>query len=207
MKNQLLIIFAKNPVEGRVKTRLARTVGQVKALKIYNALLSYTKQVTMELDIDRQIWFSDQIPVQSPFNANGYEPLVQQGEDLGERMLQAFQRAFDQGYEQVTIIGTDCAFITSDHIDRAFERLNEVEVVLGPSADGGYYLLGMRQLHPFLFKDKSWSTADLFDETTQALERRGIVWEALPCLNDVDTWKDWLEARERIQNKVKQDIE
>jgi rSAM/selenodomain-associated transferase 1 len=195
------MVFAKNVIRGRVKTRLARDTGDQKAMKVYRDLLHYTYNVTRRVDVDREIWYSSYIPDQPVFPSPVYKPRVQQGKDLGSRMKYAFQMAFQNGYKSVVIIGTDCAFLTADIIRQAFQYLKETRVVLGPSEDGGYYLLGMTRLYPFLFEQKSWSTPEVYSETIRDLDSHGIDWKSLPQLNDVDTWKDWQQARERLNKK------
>lgn len=197
------MVFAKNVILGQVKTRLARDTGDQKAMEVYRDLLHYTYNVTRQVEADRQIWYSSYIPDQPIFPSPAYKPRVQQGKDLGARMQHAFQKAFQNGYKRVVIIGTDCAFLTADIIRDAFQLLKETRVVLGPSEDGGYYLLGMTRLYPFLFEQKNWSTSEVYSETVRDLESYGIDWKLLPQLNDVDTLQDWQEARQRLNRLVK----
>ncbi len=205
MYNNVLIVFAKNVIRGRVKSRLARVTGDQKAMEVYLDLLHYTHDVTQRVDADRQIWYSSYIPDHPVFPSPAYMPRVQQGKDLGARMQHALKKAFQNGYKRVVIIGTDCAFLTADIIRRAFQALEETRVVIGPSEDGGYYLLGLTRFYPFLFEQKSWSTSDLYSETVRDLESQGIDWKSLPQLNDVDTWEDWQQARQRLNKKGKGD--
>ena len=106
-------------------------------------------------------------------------------------MLHAFSILFQQGYQKIIIIGTDCFELSSSILLDAFTALDNNEVVIGPSADGGYYLLGMQQLFPFLFEEKAWSTDTVYDSTIQQLKMHQISYYTLPILNDIDTEEDW----------------
>ncbi len=188
---QALIIFARNPVRGKVKTRLAATMGDDKALSIYQSLLEHTVQVTQTLACDRYVFYADGISLNDVWPDNVYRKKSQEGNDLGERMLHAFSILFQQGYQKIIIIGTDCFELSSSILLDAFTALDNNEVVIGPSADGGYYLLGMQQLFPFLFEEKAWSTDTVYKSTIQQLKMHQISYYTLPILNDIDTEEDW----------------
>ncbi len=188
---QALIIFARNPIRGKVKTRLAATLGEDKALSIYQSLLEHTFQITRSLPCDRYVFYADGISLNDHWPDDVYLKRNQAGEDLGARMLHAFHTLFQESYEQILIIGTDCFELTADGIQKAFNVLNNHQVVIGPSADGGYYLLGMRQCFPFLFEGIAWSTDTVYNKTIQQLELHKISYNLLPVLNDIDTEDDW----------------
>lgn len=188
---QALIIFARNPVRGKVKTRLAATMGDDKALSIYQSLLEHTVQITQQLPCDRYVFYADGISKNDVWPDDLYLKKNQEGKDLGQRMLHAFDTLFQQGYQKIIIIGTDCFELSSFILLDAFTALDEKEVVIGPSEDGGYYLLGMRQFFPFLFEEKAWSTDSVYSSTVQQLVIQNIRYEILPILNDIDTEDDW----------------
>lgn len=188
---QALIIFARNPVRGKVKTRLAATMGDDKALSIYQSLLEHTVQITQQLPCDRYVFYADSISKNDVWPDDLYLKKNQEGKDLGQRMLHAFDTLFQQGYQRIIIIGTDCFELSSSILLDAFNALDEIEVVIGPSADGGYYLLGMRQFFPFLFEEKAWSTDTVYSSTVQQLAIQNIRYDTLPILNDIDTEDDW----------------
>lgn len=190
---QALIIFARNPIRGKVKTRLAATLGEDKALSIYQSLLEHTVQITHQLPCDRYVFYADGISLNDHWSDDKYFKKSQAGENLGARMLDAFHTLFQESYEQVLIIGTDCFELTQDILENAFTILKKHEVVIGPSFDGGYYLLGMRQLYPFLFEEIAWSTNTVYSSTIQQLEMHKISYDTLPILNDIDTEEDWKE--------------
>lgn len=188
---QALIIFARNPVPGKVKTRLAATMGHDKALSIYQLLLEHTVQITQQLPCDRYVFYADSILKNDIWSDDLYLKKNQEGKDLGQRMLHAFDTLFQQGYQKIIIIGTDCFELSFSILLDAFTALDEKEVVIGPSEDGGYYLLGMRQFFPFLFEEKAWSTDSVYSSTVQQLAIQNIRYEILPILNDIDTEDDW----------------
>lgn len=184
------MIFYRNPQIGKVKTRLAATVGNDKALDIFRKLSAHTKEVAMELKTDKIVFYSDSIDLMDMWPNATFLKTLQHGEDLGERMRNAFQQAFDNGYGSVCIIGTDCYELTSEIIDRAFASLTSSDTVIGPARDGGYYLLGMNRLHPQIFQGKAWSTGTVFRETIRDLEEAELAYKILPVLRDVDTADD-----------------
>ena len=188
---QALIIFARNPVRGKVKTRLAATMGDDKALSIYQSLLEHTVQITQQLPYDCYVFYADGISKNDVWPDDLYLKKNQEGKDLGQRMLHAFDTLFQQGYQKIIIIGTDCFELSSFILLDAFTALDEKEVVICPSEDGGYYLLGMRQFFPFLFEEKAWSTDSVYSSTVQQLVIQNIRYEILPILNDIDTEDDW----------------
>lgn len=188
-KDALLIIFAKNPELGKVKTRLAADVGDAKALEIYRFLLQHTLIQTKNLAADKVIYFSENLPQESLFPKEFFSTAIQKGKDLGERMENAFQDAFRKEYKKVIIIGTDLPDITSEDIRAAFRFLDKNDYVFGPARDGGYYLLGMKCLNSALFQNINWSTATVFKESLAAIPENKSV-KLLQTKNDIDTLKD-----------------
>lgn len=189
MSKQLLIIFTRNPVLGKVKTRLAKTVGDQTALDIYKFLLNYTVAITKNLKSDKAVYYSENIQENDLWDSATYQKKLQQGNDLGERMQQAFESAFREGYEKVMIIGSDLYDIQSQHIEKAFEELEKNEVVIGPAEDGGYYLLGMNTLIANAFKKKSWGTETVLKDTLNDLDTRSVALMK-DVLNDIDVYED-----------------
>jgi uncharacterized protein len=186
-----LIIFARNPVLGKVKTRLASTVGNEKALAIYHSLLTYTAGITSMVHCDKYVFYADGVSKQDSWDDTVFSKKEQEGNDLGERMQLAFHSIFEKGYKKVVIIGTDCFELTETILEKAFASLDSYNAVIGPSADGGYYLLGMNKYYPFLFADKSWSTDTVFKGTITDLSAHDIPYFTLPVLHDIDTEADW----------------
>ena len=190
MEKPLLIIFVKNPVLGKVKTRLAATVGDEVALAIYFQLLKKTHEVTALLPVDKAVYYSDSIDPDDLWSDGGYDRMVQSGDNLGERMKNAFDGSFKKGYQKVCIIGSDCLEITPGIINKAFAALENHDAVIGPARDGGYYLLGMKQMTPTLFENKKWSTDKILAATVADFKQLGLSYMELPVLKDVDDEKD-----------------
>lgn len=183
-----LIIFVRNPVLGKVKTRLAATVGDEKALAIYQYLLDHTKKITEHLNCAKFIFYAGSIHENDLWN--GYLKRLQKGHDLGEKMQHAFEELFNEKYKNICIIGSDCSELTQSIICEAFNSLQINETVIGPAADGGYYLLGMQHPMKKLFANKSWSTDTVYKDTLHDIEMNNYSVYTLPVLNDVDEEKD-----------------
>jgi rSAM/selenodomain-associated transferase 1 len=187
--DQALIIFIKNPVLGKVKTRIAAEAGDAVALDIYKNLLDHTRSIADQVDAARLLFYSDRVVRLDQWAEKKYSKTVQSGEDLGERMLNAFKQTSE--YDKKIIIGSDCPGITVDLIDQAYTALDYHDVVIGPSKDGGYYLLGMNSLVPEIFKSIPWSTDQVLTETVRVLQNKRLLYKLLPTLADVDTLADW----------------
>jgi len=190
MKSELLIIFYRNPELGKVKTRLAATVGEAKALAIYLKLASHTRTIVSETDCDRVVYYSDYIDTEDAWPNTEYAKRLQVGNDLGDKMMNAFDWAFSKDYQRVCIIGADCLEVTSAIVNQAYETLKRRDVVIGPAVDGGYYLLGMNRFIPELFSSKKWSTNTVCKDTIQDLEKLHFTYELLATLRDIDYESD-----------------
>jgi rSAM/selenodomain-associated transferase 1 len=190
VKTDLLIIFYRNPELGKVKTRLAATVGDEKAFAIYLKLASHTREVALQTACDRVVYYSDFIDTEDSWSNKQFKKRLQTGESLGERMKQAFADSFDSGYNRVCIIGTDCLELTFDILKEAFEVLRQKDSVIGPAYDGGYYLLGMSRFIPEVFHNKKWSTDTVCADTLNDLRHLQCSFEVLTTLQDIDNESD-----------------
>ncbi|WKD85815.1 2-phospho-L-lactate guanylyltransferase [Polaribacter huanghezhanensis] len=201
----LLIIFVKNIILGKVKTRLAKRIGAIGAFKIYSELAGITEKATSNIKADRHIYFSDAI-ISSKWK--GGKKFVQEGEDLGIKMQNAFQNGFEEGYENILLIGSDLPDISKEIIDSGFESLAKNDVVFGPAEDGGYYLIGMSKMNPSIFKDKPWSQSELLTITLAQLKEQQQSVGLIKTLNDIDTFEDLIDSHFYKNNpKVKEIIE
>lgn len=194
IEDNLLLIFIKNPEPGKVKTRLAATVGPQKAYQIYLKLLSITIDAASEADADRQVWYSSYIDSEDFISESTFVKKAQSGEDLGARMLYAFESGFNEGYKNIVIIGSDCPDVNPGVLEKAFSELREHDLVIGPSADGGYYLLGMKNLYKTLFGEIDWSTERVLEQTLEKANSLSLSVTCLPELNDIDTVEDLEKA-------------
>ena len=186
MQKKAIILFTKNPELGKVKTRLAKTLGDEKALEIYKKLLLHTQQIVAPVLVDKFVFYSDEIIGNDAWSNEIYRKKLQKGLDLGERMKNAFQELFELNYNSICIIGSDCFELNSEIINSAFQLLKNNDVVIGPTFDGGYYLLAMNQLHSHLFENIVWSTETVFEETVFKIEKNNLSKAILVKLNDVD---------------------
>ena len=192
MATHHLIIFVKNPIPGTVKTRIARTVGSEKATEVYRHLVHYTQQLTRYCPWEKTVYYADFVNHADGWS--GYGKALQVGQDLGQRMANAFQDRFAAGAEKVIIIGSDCLALTEEHLFTAFQALDQADVVIGPATDGGYYLLGMKMFHPSLFENMPWSQPNLRLMTEQAIQQQGLTGKQLAELTDIDEWSDYEQA-------------
>ncbi|GAC1442036.1 MAG: TIGR04282 family arsenosugar biosynthesis glycosyltransferase [Sediminibacterium sp.] len=197
-----LIIFVRNPVLGKVKTRLAKVLGEEEALAVYRQLLQHTQSITRELICDRYVFYADFLNETDSWQNAVYRKYLQEGAGLGDRMRHAFETLFKKGYDRVCIIGSDCMNLTVSIVEDAFSMLAHHDAVIGPSSDGGYYLLGMKRLIPALFAGKEWSTDKVFTSTVNDIERLGLTSYLLPVIPDIDTAEDWHHFTQTI-NKPK----
>lgn len=185
-----LIIFIKNPQPGKVKTRLAKDIGDKNALVIYQYLLKHTLQISINIQVNRLLYYDQQIDHQDQWPEKHFQKAVQQGGDLGERMFNAIQQAFQQGNQHVVIIGSDCPGLSTALISKAFRQLQNHDFVLGPATDGGYYLLAMKYPERTLFQNKVWSTHTIAEQTLADIYRLQKTCSLLPKLSDVDQITD-----------------
>jgi rSAM/selenodomain-associated transferase 1 len=190
MPKQAVIIFLKYPELGRSKTRLAASIGDENALKIYRELLEHTHQITKDLNCDRFLFYDKETPNKMDWEQHKYHNLVQIESDLGGRMKNAFEVIFNKGYQSVIIIGSDCYDLNETIINQAFDFLKQNEVVIGPALDGGYYLLGLTKMVNSLFEDVKWSTSEVFNATVSILEELNVKYDTTTPLSDIDVYED-----------------
>ena len=199
MNKNLIIVFVRTPELGKVKTRLAKSIGDVSALTIYKLLLKHTATVLHDLSFDKVVYYSEKVEENDFWEARLFEKKRQKGADLGKRMQHAFETAFEQGYQKVLIIGSDLFDLKSIHITNAFDALENHDLTIGPSLDGGYYLLGMKELYPAVFKNKKWGTDSILGNTLKDLQQQNV--KLLEALNDIDTFED-LQQQPELLKKI-----
>lgn len=192
MTDKALIIFIKNPKEGKVKTRIAKSSDDATALSIYKKLLDSTRRTTVMLDAKKYLFYSDFIDKEDQWSPSVFNKMIQRGVDLGERMMDAFIEVLSY-HGKAVIIGSDCIYLTQEIIQEAFEALDHNDVVIGPAKDGGYYLLGMKQTQMDLFLNIPWSSGRELEETLGKVKQKGLRYQLLETLNDIDHIKDWEE--------------
>ena len=185
-----LILFIRNPEKGKVKTRLAKSLGEEQALEIYKALLGHTRKISLAVPVRRLLFYSEHINYQDEWSSVDFEKYLQQGDDLGERMHRAFLKALRLASKAV-IVGSDIAQIKPEIIQNAFAALDDHDYVIGPALDGGYYLLGMKTPSLELFSGIEWSTSTVCEETIAIIHQNGKTCAKVASLSDIDYAEDW----------------
>ncbi|UBZ15370.1 TIGR04282 family arsenosugar biosynthesis glycosyltransferase [Flagellimonas marinaquae] len=188
LSKNLLLILTRNPELGKCKTRLAAKVGDQAALEIYNFLLDKTVSFTKDLKVEKWVYYSETIWMDDIWDNKVYKKKLQVGNDLGERMMNAFDEGFKAGFENIIIIGSDMFHLDQTDLEAAFSKLMDHDFVLGPAEDGGYYLLGMKSLKKELFQNKEWGTNTVLADTLSDIKDEKFV--LLDEKNDVDYYED-----------------
>jgi rSAM/selenodomain-associated transferase 1 len=193
---QALIIFARLPRPGEVKTRLGKEVGMAEASEIYREFAQHVFSIGDQLAATgtRIYLFYDAVAKEQDIRAWIRHLFVfapQSEESLGERMQRAFDKAFMEGAGRSVIIGTDVPELEASTVLNAFDRLSSHDVVIGPSTDGGYYLLGMNRPTKEIFKGIKWSTDSVYRESIKRLDSLSLSYSVLPELADIDTKEDY----------------
>lgn len=197
MSKEALIIFVKNPVLGTAKTRIAQRVGNREALIIYQKLLQKTFEVSSLWHGDKYVYYDQFIDDDDLWPNQEYFKKLQIEGGLGEKMHAAFEELLPL-YSKVCIIGSDCFQLSADIIVQAFNLLSTTDVVIGPSRDGGYYLLGMKSNHKQLFIDIPWSTDQVTSLTVKKITELKLSHIMLTPLKDIDHYEDWLEQTQDL---------
>ncbi len=188
-----LIIFVKTPISGQVKTRLQPHISAEESAKLYIAFLN---------DLDDKFYNQSDFLCWYAVSPENYEKDIlnriihldnyffQKGRDLGGRMDRAFQSLFSKGYEKIVLIGSDLPSIPVDIISQALQGLANKDCVIGPSKDGGYYLIALNRPLSLLFENLPWSTFEVFKKTIEILDKKELTYTVLPELEDIDTYKE-----------------
>ena len=201
MDDRCLLFFVRNPKGGSVKSRLASTVGKVVALDLYKNFI-----FDMLATLERQafplyccFYPEDALADLKKILGAQYQYLPQRGDDLGARMAHCFRQAFAQGFNRVALIGSDSPDLPAEIIDEAFTALEDVDSVIGPAFDGGYYLIGFNKgsFTPEAFSNIAWSTETVLQKTLDILKHHQQRVHLLPRWRDVDTLEDLRQFFER----------
>nr|PZN51501.1 MAG: glycosyltransferase [Bacteroidota bacterium] len=197
MDKNLLVIFYTDPSR-EAKPLLKSAIGTEKTQAVCEYLVETVRTVADGLPFDKAVFYDGPVTTEDRWDDSQYVKQPQSGQDRGERMQNAFTWAFSAGYKNVCVIVTDCHGLTSEIITRALEFLDEGgDAIIGPSKDGGYYLLGLNRVYPELFVEKSWDSYTLLDDTLQDFERLELQYGKLPVLVRINEKRD-LPARLRF---------
>ncbi len=199
---QLLIVFAKAPVEAQCKTRLIPLLGESGATEFYKDLLQHCLHTVSQLehtDIALYVTPYTQHPILQQL-AEKYSTVLQlqQGKDLGERMYHAMQQEL-RAYQRVVLIGSDCPCITPDYLEQAFAALQHSELVIGPATDGGYVLIGGQRISPAVFANSRWGSDQVLTQCLHNIHHADYSHQCLPAQQDIDTPEDFLQNQLQLQ--------
>ncbi len=197
-----LIVFTKNPVKGKVKTRLAATIGDDHALEVYQFLIRHTVKIIEPLidqGVQLFVFYSEELVEQDEYTSLSPNRQLQEGEDLGIRMNNAFNHVLQAGFEKVIIAGTDIYEQTTQRILEAFEQLETFDLVVNPVKDGGYCLLGMKKPFSAAFLDKTWSHANVMSDLQSEAFKEGRSMFCLDLINDIDTAQDMNDSGLKLE--------
>ncbi len=187
-----LVLFAKAPRVGLVKTRLARSIGEAEALKAYQALVQNVLRALVRFrDVTVQFSPDDAQSDVASWMKPGWTSAPQGSAGLGDRLARCFEEQFSHGAERVVVIGSDCPDIDGSDIEDAWESLKTHDLVLGPAADGGYWLIGLSRNCPSVFTGVDWGTERVLEQTVARAKHEGLSIALLRQLSDVDTAEDW----------------
>jgi rSAM/selenodomain-associated transferase 1 len=202
-----VVVYGREPVAGRVKTRLAASIGDEAAAALYRLLLARSIQQVIQSGFHAILALSDE-PSASWRAPVGMVQELQSGDDLGERLRNTFERRFSEGWSTVIVVGSDCAEMTADHIRSAATTLEGCDVVVGPAEDGGYWLIGQRAPGTDLFTGIPWSSHTTMEATRNRLRETGVSWSEVEPLSDVDTIDDLRRvlATKALDDELRSDL-
>ena len=187
-----LIVFVRAPRAGAVKTRLAQKIGASAACDAYQKLVhALLNRIDSIRDVELRYSPDDAESEVRPWLKRSWTLSPQGSGDLGERLTRAFAESFAEGARRVVIIGSDCPWLSDGDIEEAWKGLERHDLVIGPAKDGGYWLVGLRQPKPEVFKGISWSTETVLAQTLEQARAGGLEFRLLRELSDVDTLGDW----------------
>jgi len=184
-----VVVFGREPIPGEVKSRLAAGIGADAAARVYGVILERTLEVGRDSGA-RVVLSLAELPSGSWCLDQDVVVEVQRGDDLGERMADAFTRRFAEGERRVVIVGSDCPWLRATHIAKASAKLGGADVLLGPATDGGYWLVAQRPPGLAIFSDIPWSSPETLGDTRKRIRALGGTWLELEELVDIDTVDD-----------------
>ncbi|HAA78362.1 TPA: hypothetical protein DCE37_24960 [Candidatus Latescibacteria bacterium] len=186
-----VIVYLKAPVAGQVKTRLQSRYTPEQAADLYRAFIRDTFATTQKIDADRfSAHYDGQGDVVDDLVPNGWNVVAQAQGDLGSRMLHSLRHAIGSGASRVILIGTDIPSLPAAHLSAALSRLEQADVVLGPTSDGGFYLIGTRVELPDILGEVEWSSPHTFEQTAGAIQTARHTLSLIPPWSDIDTPTD-----------------
>lgn len=200
--SEAIIIFTRVPLEGKTKTRLqgyltpkeCRDIHRCFLKDIYTTCKSTNKNIFI---FYTPLGYKDILKNLISWSEEYY---LQEGEDLGEKMLNAIKYVLNKGYNSCVLIGTDVPQIKRDNLLDAFNVLKKKDIVIGSTYDKGYYLIGMKKAHKEIFQNQTYGTGDVFSSAVNRFKELGLTWDNVECLLDIDEKDDLLLLSEKINN-------
>jgi len=201
---RLLIVFAKTPEAGQVKTRIGEVAGNEQAAIIYTHMLEKIMAESASNEMWRQVFSIPRDSDSAWFTRRELEVMLQDGNDLGEKMSNALARGFQSGAGEIILIGSDIPTLCRREIEDAFFLLGAAQAVIGPSTDGGFYLFGIKMEHRLagafvLEGDIQWSTPKVLGKMQELCREKSLSLSYLPIKTDIDTYEDWLNYRSAVR--------
>jgi rSAM/selenodomain-associated transferase 1 len=194
LNDRCLLFFIKSPEEGKVKSRLASVIGDERAANLYRDFITQMLSTLRRGDFPFHICFYPHNALKGvkEWLGDQHHYIPQKGKDLGERMSNAFRKAFDTGFKRVVLVGSDIPDLPLEVIEEAFISLKEEDAAIGPAYDGGYYLIGFKEktFSPQVFERMAWGTERVFEDTMKVLKNLNQRVHTLPYLRDIDTVDD-----------------
>ena len=206
MSKDVVAVFVKNLIPGTVKTRLAKDLGMDLAMEVYKELVGITAQATDFVKVDKCVYYSEYVELEDKFDDEKYNKHIQEGKELGQRMQNAFYDAFEAGYDKMILIGSDVPDISSEIIEAGFKQLDKNDIVIGPSEDGGFYLIGMKIAHENLLSHQNYGHDEVLENLLEEVESRDLSVARLKELIDIDTQEDMKKAGIEIVFEEDEDL-
>ncbi len=203
-QKRLFGLLLKYPESGKVKTRLAKDIGFHEAAASYKLIAEKVFRNTLPSrgEYERIIHYSPgHLKERFETWLTGERLIPQRGEEIGEIMDDALKSLFDIGASEAVIAGADVPDLNKDIIEQAFKTIDQVDIVIGPATDGGYYLIGMKSPRPEMFRNISWSTNRVLKETVSVIEKLGLTYRTTVTLSDVDTMEDLLRVKNEVRGR------
>jgi uncharacterized protein len=199
-----IILFTRVPISGQTKTRLIPFLGDDECADLHKAFINDIYQTCRKVQCDILIYCTPieekQILQEIIGSENSFYNQV--GNDLGEKMRNAFKESFEIGYESCILIGTDIPTIKVDYLKEAFLSLETKDVVINPTEDGGYYLIGMKQDYPSIWNIKRYGTNTVIKDTILQIEKLGLSVKVGASCCDIDTKEDLMQLYERLTKET-----
>jgi rSAM/selenodomain-associated transferase 1 len=203
-----LLVFAKSPIVGTVKTRMQPQLSNRACLILHDALLRHTLTKIRTLDkpdVSKVLYLTGNLADAQQYRfdlglATDIQVETQVGRDLGERLVNAMEKKFDEGFRKVVFIGADTPLLSAKEIGHAIDQLSHCEVVIGPTTDGGYYLIGFSASIPAILRGIDWGTPRVYGQTLSLIQLHQVRWKSLAMGSDLDTFKDLSDVGQIIKD-------